>query len=265
MICKICENVSEKIFDKVILQKYKTNYYRCSSCSFIQTDKVTWLAEAYESAITSLDIGLPYRNNNLKNEIPQIIDSCFPNSKIFLDYAGGYGMFVRLMRDKGFNFFRQDDYCDNVFANYFDIDDAKQSTFDVVTAFEVFEHFDNPLEEIQKIFNFSDTIIFSTEIAPESNSEIENWWYITPETGQHLAFYSKKSMQIIAEKFKTNYYSKNNSIHIFSPIKLTKKQLKFAFKKRHFFWQKNYNIKRQSLLQIDFEYIKNILNTSKSY
>ena len=264
MTCKICQNSSERIFEKVILQKYKTNYYQCSTCSFVQTGTVTWLSEAYESAITSLDIGLPYRNNNLKDEIPKIIDSCFPKAKIFLDYAGGYGLFVRLMRDKGFDFYRQDDYCDNIFANYFDVTNLKQNKFDIATAFEVFEHFDNPLEKIEQIFKFSDTLIFSTELIPDSVAAIENWWYITPETGQHLAFYSKESMRLIAEKFNKNFYSKNNSIHILTSEKLSQNQLNFAFSKKKSFWKKNRSIKRTSLLQTDFDFIKNILNNQKN-
>ena len=58
MTCKICNNPSEKIFDKIILQKYHSNYYQCKNCSFVQTDEPIWLEEAYSNAITTLDIGL---------------------------------------------------------------------------------------------------------------------------------------------------------------------------------------------------------------
>jgi hypothetical protein len=50
---------------------------------------------------------------------------------------GGYGMFVRLMRDGGFDFHREDPLCDNLFAQGFDRQD--DGTFELVTAFEVFE------------------------------------------------------------------------------------------------------------------------------
>ncbi|WP_309608866.1 class I SAM-dependent methyltransferase [Flavobacterium sp.] len=267
--CKICNSISEKIFEKIVLQKYNSSYYRCSQCSFVQTDEPIWLKEAYNQAITSLDIGLPKRNFYFSNEIKKIIDSCFPESKNFLDYAGGYGLFVRLMRDLGFDFYRQDDYCENLFANHFDINDINTKKFDVVTAFEVFEHFNNPLEEIEKIFNYSDNVIFSTEISPENNQEIENWWYITQETGQHIAFYSKKAMEIIAEKFNKNYYSKNGSLHLLTSKKLNTEQIDFAFNditiyEKKYFWSKrqhlNFTVSRESLLDKDFQYVKNILN-----
>ena len=39
--------------------------------------------------------------------------TCDP-TKNFIDYAAGYGFFVSLMRDYGFNFYWQDKYCENL-------------------------------------------------------------------------------------------------------------------------------------------------------
>ncbi|MBN8641413.1 MAG: class I SAM-dependent methyltransferase [Flavobacteriales bacterium] len=268
MNCKICKSPSEKIFEKIILQKHPTNYYKCTQCSFVQTDEVTWLKEAYESAITSLDIGLIYRNNHLAKEVKPIINICFPEAKTMLDYAGGYGAFVRLMRDEGFNFYRQDDYCDNIFANYFDVTDTDIKKFDLVTGFEVLEHFNDPMNDIATIFEYSDNAIFSTEITPKTNKEIENWWYITEETGQHIAFYSEEAMQLIAKHFNKNYYCKNGNLHIFTSKNLSGDQIKFGIEKPKFLKsffkyiiKKKYTIKRKSLLEADYNYIKNKLNS----
>ncbi len=62
MNCKICNAVSTEIFEKRILNKYTSQYYQCNACDFIQTDEPIWLQEAYNNAITSLDIGLLNRN-----------------------------------------------------------------------------------------------------------------------------------------------------------------------------------------------------------
>src|SRR5437870_10002677 len=113
--CKICNNPAKKVFEKLILQKYPADYYECTSCGFMQTSEPVWIEEAYSSAITSLDIGLLGRNLQFSTEVSAIIDVCFPESKIMLDYAGGYGVFVRLMRDLGYDFYRQDPYCENIF------------------------------------------------------------------------------------------------------------------------------------------------------
>jgi 2-polyprenyl-3-methyl-5-hydroxy-6-metoxy-1,4-benzoquinol methylase len=268
MECKICKSPTEKIFEKVILQKYKSAYYRCSSCSFVQTDEPVWLEEAYKSVITSLDIGILNRNVRMQQDIPKILDACFPEAKILLDYAGGYGIFTRLMRDEGFNFYRMDPYCDNIFAKHFDISDAKTTKFDVLTAFEVFEHFADPLSEIDKLFTYSDNIIFSTVLMPPTNKEIEDWWYIAQETGQHVAFYSEKTMKFLAKRYKVNYYRKDINIHVFTRKEFNKDQIDYAFNgltsKSYLFGLKhkdfNFKSKRKSLLESDYNYIKGILN-----
>ena len=55
-------------------------------------------------------------------------------------------MFVRIMRDKGFNFYRQDIHCQNLFAKHFDISNIKiTEKFDLLTAIEVFEHLEDPM------------------------------------------------------------------------------------------------------------------------
>ncbi len=269
MKCKVCNNTSQKIFEKRILNKYDCNYYQCLSCSFVQTDTPFWLEEAYESAITSLDIGLLSRNTYLQKEVPKIIYCCFPEARKMVDYAGGYGVFVRLMRDSGYDFYRQDAFCENIFAKNFDVTDIPDKKFDIATAFEVFEHFSNPLEDIAKIFDYADHLILTTELIPDETSEIENWWYIAEETGQHISFYSTKAMEIIGEKFNKNYYQKNRTTHIFTSKELSQDQIncnlkEYTIKKKYFglktkIIEKDINIEKESLLESDYQFIKNNL------
>lgn len=269
MNCKICNSSSEKIFSKTVLKKHEVNYYQCGKCDFIQTSNPVWLDEAYQSAITSLDLGLASRNIYLVEQVAKLIDQHYSTSKIMLDFAGGYGLFVRLMRDKGYNFYRQDDYCENIFSSHFDLKDIQQTRFDIVTAFEVFEHFPNPLQGIDRLLSYSDTIICSTELI-ESTNDIENWWYISPETGQHIAFYSLKTLRFIAEKHQLHFYTNHQNLHLF-----TKKQLSepYPFTPEKYVSRKTrlLNVllgkdvqgtenKRSSLLQNDYEYIKGLLN-----
>lgn len=270
MKCKICDNPSEKIFEKVVLCKYNTNYYKCTHCSFVQTDEPHWLQEAYSSAITSLDIGILYRNNYLVEDVSKMIDCCFPEAQKMLDFAGGYGIFTRLMRDIGYDFYRQDIYCENLFANHFDITDIETKKFDIVTAFEVLEHLNNPLEEIKEILAYADHAIFSTDLIPDTNEKIENWIYISQETGQHIAFYSQKAMEIIAEKFGRNYYTKNGNIHVFTTKKLSQDQIDYAIKNQHkkkyLFGlikvkNKKYRVRRESFQERDYHFLKRILNS----
>jgi hypothetical protein len=262
--CKICNSSVTKKFEKTILNKYKhIGYFECNNCGFIQINEPTWLKEAYQSAITSLDIGILYRNELLKIPTIQIINTFFQDAKLLLDYAGGYGIFTRIMRDAGFNYYWEDKFCENIFAKHFTINDIENKKFDFVTAFEVLEHMENPMEELNEIFSYSDNVLISTELIPE-NSLIENWWYIAPETGQHISFYTKKSMELIAEKFDCNYYNIDETLHLFTkkeldltnlypkPVKTTMLQKVFKKKSK----DHEVNIERKSLLESDFYYIK---------
>ena len=269
MNCKICQSTTTKLFEKVILNKYNTAYHKCTSCDFMQTDEPVWIVEAYSNVITSTDIGLLSRNIYLVKETKIIIDSCFPQAKLMLDYAGGYGVYVRLMRDEGYNFYRQDVYCENIFAKTFDVEDLKEKKFDIVTAFEVLEHFVNPIDEISKVLAFSETAIFSTVLIPQDDTDLSNWWYLATETGQHVAFYSEKSMQYIAKKFNKNYYCRNGNLHVFTSIKLSAAQLEegFTIKKVSFLQRvsnkllnTNTSNRRASLLESDYDAIKKSLN-----
>lgn len=200
MKCKIGESESNKIFEKIVLLKYNVNYYKCSNCSFVQTDEPFWLKEAYQSPITSLDIGILIRNNSLVTEVSKIIDSCFAEAKKMLDSAGGYGIFTRMMRDIGYDFYRQDIYCENLFANYFDITDCKEKKFDIVTAFEVLEHFSEPMKEIETIFNYSENAIFSTDLTPTKDLDIENWVYISLKKLVNIYLFIQQKQCTLSQK-----------------------------------------------------------------
>lgn len=221
MNCKICNKSSVIIFKKKILNKYDAEYFKCENCGFIQVKNPHWLNEAYESAISSLDTGLVSRNLQFSFFTEQLIIKHFNQHNNFIDYGGGYGLFVRLMRDKGFDYYRQDNYCQNLFAESFDIQnlDNNNQKFELLTAFELFEHLEEPISEIEKMLKFSDSILFSTELQPQNTADLENWWYFVPESGQHIAFYTKKSLDFIAKKFRLNLYTNNKSLHI-----LTKKK-----------------------------------------
>jgi 2-polyprenyl-3-methyl-5-hydroxy-6-metoxy-1,4-benzoquinol methylase len=131
------------------------------------------------------------------------------------------------MRDKGFDFYRQDVYCKNLFAKSFDISDIKMDgKFELLTAFEVFEHLTNPNEELKKMLQLSDNIFFSTELVPKGVVNKDDWWYFIPETGQHIALHTVSSLKHLAKQHNLNFYSNGKNLHL-----LTKKKLKAkAFK-----------------------------------
>jgi hypothetical protein len=217
MKCNICGIENQAYCSERIMGKYDIEYYHCSNCDFVQTEQPYWLEEAYSKSINLSDTGYMVRNLYYANRLTILLYLVFGKNGTFLDYAGGYGVFVRLMRDIGFDFSWDDKYTKNMFSSGFEWN--QQSRVDSVTLFEAFEHFVEPMSEIENLLKISDTIIFSTDLHPAPIPMPKDWWYFGLDHGQHISFYSKKTFGLIAKEFELNYYN-IGSLHI-----LTKKTI----------------------------------------
>jgi 2-polyprenyl-3-methyl-5-hydroxy-6-metoxy-1,4-benzoquinol methylase len=253
--CKICNSTqSDYSFTKTILSKHKVEYSRCANCGFLQTESPYWLNEAYSNAIAKLDVGIIYRTLHLYPAVAALIDFLFKGEK-YIDYGGGYGIFTRIMRDNGYDYYNYDPMCENIFSQAFNVNGNDTTRYDLLTAFEVFEHLENPVEDVEKMFQYSDSILFTTELQPPKN--IESWWYLVPETGQHISFYTTKSLAELAKRTNSSVYSKGN-IHVMSRKQvngflfnlITSSGVKGLLRMRS-------SMSKKSLLQKDFEKIRN--------
>jgi hypothetical protein len=223
MTCKICTQTTKQIFTAKILNKYDIKYYHCKHCGFLQTEEPFWLEEAYSESINVSDTGYMQRNLLLSKKLTILLSLFFDKNAKFVDYAGGYGVFVRLMRDIGFDFYWDDKYTTNLFARGFEYQNG--GGYEAVTTFESFEHFVNPIEEIENLLKISRNIIFSTELLPNPIPKPEDWWYYGLDHGQHISFYSEKTFQFIADKYGLNY-SNLGSLHLLTEQKISNLKLK---------------------------------------
>lgn len=270
--CNICKNASKYLFNKKLLNKYEVAFFQCENCKFIQSEKPYWLDEAYSSAIADLDIGLVYRNVFWAPVVENILKKNFHRNEKFIDFGGGYGLFVRLMRDRGLDFYRQDIYCENVFAKYFDVTEIKiTKKFEVLTAFEVFEHLTDPIREILEMFKLSDSVLFSTELQPSTfktnitKRKLIDWHYFTPETGQHVSLYHLETLKYIADKLGKKLFTDGQYLHLFTDKNISNYNFSALKYNRYIVGLKNLikdkidpnHKQKQSLLRIDYEFIKN--------
>ncbi len=232
MICKICGNKSEFVFSAQFLQKYNVKYFLCPMCGFLQTEDPYWREEAYASPINITDTGVLLRNITLSKITTLVIYFLFNKNAKFLDFAGGYGIFTRLMRDIGFDFYWYDKYSENLLARGFEYD-LKIGKVELITCFEAFEHFENPIKEMEFMLNISRNILFTTELYGEKPPKPEEWWYYGLDHGQHISFYNLKTLNFIANKYKLNFYSNGRSIHLFTEKRITNSYFKFILKLKH--------------------------------
>ncbi|MEP0861734.1 MAG: class I SAM-dependent methyltransferase [Ignavibacterium sp.] len=244
--CKICGNISSLAFTEKVLNKYDVKYFKCNSCEYLFTENPYWLDEAYKSPINISDTGIMMRNIYFSKIVSSIIYFCFDKSAKFLDYAGGYGIFTRLMRDIGFDFYWHDDYTTNLLARGFE---KSESRYELITAFEVFEHFYKPVEELEKMLKLSDSILFSTVAIPQEIPS-KDWWYYGFEHGQHISFYSDKTLRTLAEKFGLNFYPFKN-LFLMTKKKLNPFKLKLIFILSHFGLNLYIKLRMNSLTESD--------------
>ena len=211
------------LFNEKILNKYSISYYQCVDTGYIQTEKPYWLEEAYHSAITKLDIGLIKRNISYSEIVEKLIRANFNPLGSFLDYSGGYGMFTRLMRDRGFDYWNTDKYCQNTFSEFFDLKfHPNGNHFELTTAFEVMEHLEDPINQMNEPLSYSEHFLFSTELVPSQIDHLKSWWYFTYETGQHVSFYTKDALSYLAEKCNRYFYTNGQNLHLFTTKKFSK-------------------------------------------
>jgi len=218
MNCSICDSATEYLFNAKMLDKYDVKYFFCRNCCHIQTEKAYWVDEAYNSPITANDAGIMGRNINFANRVAPILWWGFDKNGIYLDWAGGYGIFVRMMRDIGFDFCWSDPYTDNLFAKKIEFDDSKP--VELITCFEVFEHLEDPIEQLEKLLAISDNILISTEVFDAKKiPQLDQWHYYGPQHGQHVSFFSIETLRYIASKYDLNLISNGFNLHLLSKRK----------------------------------------------
>ncbi len=192
--CSLCGGATRLLFEKTILGRYVTGYHQCVECGLTQTGEPTWLDEAYRDAIHPTDTGILARNLGARNTVAVFLHFSGVDAEPCLDWAGGYGIFVRLMRDAGFDFRWTDPYAENLLARGFEWKDALGAPR-CVTAFEVLEHLVRPREEFAKLAaHGAEWIVTSTELHP-GTAPAPDWPYLSTESGQHVSFYRRDTLE----------------------------------------------------------------------
>ena len=219
--CRVCGFRPKFVFVGKIFNEISIKYFSCKNCGYIQTEHPYWLSKAYESPINSSDTGILVRN--LRNRgivLATLLVLCGVNIKnsSVLDSSGGYGILVRLLRDVGIDAWWSDPYAENIFTPSFC--DSEDEIYDLVTSFEAFEHYVEPLISFHAIQCRAASLLISTELYPESNPSPDKWDYFGLDHGQHIGFYKKNTLQYMANKYQLNLYSYGNCYHLFTTKKI---------------------------------------------
>lgn len=210
--CRVCHRPSNFLYRQPVLN-HRVRYYDCPHCGYVQTETPHWLEQAYGSAINDVDTGIMMRNgDNLRRVVMTLLAMRKLHGRV-VDYAGGYGILVRLLRDAGVDAYWEDQYCSNLLARGFEAGDAPA---DLVTAFEVFEHFVDPVAELRKMLARAPAVLLSTELITTAEPPPGDWWYLGSEHGQHIGFFRLSTLSALAEQAGCHLQSDGRTLHLFS-------------------------------------------------
>ena len=209
-ICRNCRSTVNEIFSGNVLG-HQVRYFECNTCGYVQTEAPHWLDRAYTEAINDSDTGIMARNQANARIVLATMLLLGNLDGTVVDYAGGYGILVRLLRDLGVNALWSDRYCENLLARGFE---HRNETADLVTAFEAFEHFVKPADEFDRLLTIAPNVLFSTEIISDPAPIQDDWWYYGKNHGQHIGFFRIRTLEKLAKERGKFFVSNGTSYHL---------------------------------------------------
>lgn len=221
--CRLCGGNAIRVFETMILGRHRVGYWECTQCACLQTDPPHWLEEAGEADGMMPDVGAAQRSVTLSLTISALLEQLgleqlglerpgVGTGTSCLDWGGGDGLFTRMMRDRGFAFFLQDDGTGNRYAQGFARQDAAAAVFPVTTALEVLERLPDPARDLRGIFAADSDIVIVT--ARLYRGEGPDWPQLSPDTGRSVFFYSLRGLDLVAQRYGMRLHS-NGQTHVF--------------------------------------------------
>lgn len=130
-----------------------------------------------------------------------------------LDYGGGDGLLAAILREAGWNSFSYDPFVDD------DSDPAELGRFDLITAYEVFEHVPDVrqlMAHLRLLLAPDGLVLFSTLVSDGSIHPDRRltWWYAAPRNG-HISLYSRNSLAVLAHAHAFKFGSFSPGLHAF--------------------------------------------------
>ncbi|MDR2788772.1 MAG: class I SAM-dependent methyltransferase [Candidatus Accumulibacter sp.] len=231
IICPVCNEVCSLLdavdFNKscgvhgvqVTLAGIPIYYAHCARCGFCFAPEFSaWSPEDFMTRIYNDEYIIfdPEYIEHRPRESAACLLSMFPKlpeSIRHLDYGSGNALLGKILRESNWN---STDY-DPLVNRGLRIDSLGR--FDLITAFEVFEHVPDIrklISDLRLLLAPGGIILFSTLLSDgkiHANQRL-TWWYAAPRNG-HISLFSRNSLSILAQECHWNFGSFSDAFHIF--------------------------------------------------
>jgi 2-polyprenyl-3-methyl-5-hydroxy-6-metoxy-1,4-benzoquinol methylase len=193
-------------------------YYLCQQCGFcFAPEFLSWNMKDFSRHIYNRDylrVDPDYKEARPTGQA-EMIESLLGQEKAgisHLDYGSGEGLLTRKLRKRGW---KSDAYDPFVSP---DLSVQVLGSYDLVTAFEVFEHVpdvDGLMSELALVTKRQGILLFSTLL---SDGQIRSgrrldWWYASPRNG-HVSLYSSTSLAMVLAKKGFKLVSLSPGLHV---------------------------------------------------
>ena len=194
-------------------------YALCGKCGFcFAPEFAAWRLEDFEERIYNDEyvfVDPDYLDTrpraNAANLVSMFGDRA--HSIRHLDYGGGNGLLAKILADAHWQSVSYDPFVDR------NVTIGQLGKFDLITAFEVFEHVPNVrnlMSNLCSLLSPNGLVLFSTLVSDGNirPGERLGWWYASPRNG-HISLFSRESLAILARNYGFRVGSFSDGFHAF--------------------------------------------------
>ncbi|MGE4347903.1 MAG: class I SAM-dependent methyltransferase [Flavobacteriaceae bacterium] len=186
MHCTLCQSPLEIMADEY--------YFICKTCGAYVKDKKFYVSQSEEKEIYRLhnnDVN-DVRYQKFTSPITSVIFENHPKEHLGLDYGCGTGPVIsKQLTEKGYQI--------KLFDPYFYPDqDYSNHRYDFIFSCEVFEHFYQPKQEIEKLIQLlkPNGMLYIMTLLYDSKTDFTDWYYRKDPT--HVFIYTQKTFEYIS-------------------------------------------------------------------